>query len=77
MSDNYLDCDISNVRKGDAKLRVKKNGFGDYLITTVLDGVEGYTYPVKSKDMPDIIRYNTEGDVEATIKKIRELPVSA
>ena len=40
MTDNYLDCDINNVRKGDAKLRVRKNGFGDYLITTVVDGIE-------------------------------------
>jgi hypothetical protein len=76
MSENYLDYDISKVRKGDSKLRIRKNGFGTYLVATVVNGVEGYTFAIDPDDMPNIIRASTECDAEAIIKELDKLPVT-
>lgn len=76
MSNNYLDYDISKVRKGDSKLRIRKTGVGTYLVATVIDGEEDATFEVDSKDMPTMISANVNGDAEAIIKEIAELPVT-
>lgn len=76
MSDNYLDYDISKIRKGDSKLRVRKNGFGTYLVATIVNGVEGYTFAIDPRDMANILRASTECDAETIIKELAELPVT-
>ena len=76
MSDNYLEYDISKVRKGDSKLRIRKNGFGTYLVATVVAGIEGYSFGIDPRDMANIITAYTEGDLEAITKELDELPVT-
>lgn len=76
MSDNYLDYNISNVRKGDAKLRIRKTGVGTYLVATVVHGIEGDAFTVDAKDMANILRASTECEAEAIIKELAELPVT-
>ncbi len=73
---HILEYDINNVRKGDSKMRIWKDGFGMYMIAIVVYDVEGETYAIDSKDMPTIIRTCADGDTETILKELAELPVT-
>lgn len=78
MPRHTMEFDISNIRaQAGAKVRIWKNEHGTAIATTVVDGEEGFPFEIDPYDVPNIIRANREGDIEALIKEFNKLPVSA